>query len=295
MQSELQSRLNRCVEFAESSPSRKLIRRPFHMAWSRMLDAMSRKITGPLPIHVRTFWGQRMKLVLPDALSVALHRYRFFESGLTTMFLQRLKPAMTVIDIGAHFGYFSLLAVHLVGPTGQVHAFEPTPRTFDILRANTEGYSSVHLNRAAVFSRRERFSFTDYGIQYAVYNTMGAGKLPAEENERLRPEHFDVQALPLDEYVAEHNCRPDLIKIDAEGAEIPIIEGMKKTIAEIRPMITVEVGDVNAADESPSRRLLELVMSLGYRPWEYDAQSRSIRPHNLQERYGYDNVLMVPA
>ena len=54
--------------------------------------------------------------------------YGFFGEGLTRMLLSHLKPEMTFIDVGAQLGYFTLLASWLVGESGHVHSFEPTPK-----------------------------------------------------------------------------------------------------------------------------------------------------------------------
>src|SRR5439155_23641259 len=93
----------------------------------------------------RTFMGPRVNLVFPERGSLTLYRYNFIEEGLTSIFLSHVNPRITVFDLGGHFGYFTLLSAWLVGQSGQVHSFEPTPSTFTVLRENTAGYENVRL------------------------------------------------------------------------------------------------------------------------------------------------------
>jgi len=60
---------------------------------------------------------------------VKLYQYGFFEEGLTRAIIEKLRPGDTFVDIGAHVGYYTILASLLVGAEGHVVAFEPTPRT----------------------------------------------------------------------------------------------------------------------------------------------------------------------
>jgi hypothetical protein len=62
--------------------------------------------------------------------------YRNYEPFVTALFKQVLRPGLTVLDIGAHLGYYSLIAADRVGPSGKVFAFEPALDSFLILQQN---------------------------------------------------------------------------------------------------------------------------------------------------------------
>lgn len=291
----MEASLRRREKLFVSSPAAKLLRSPLRMAWTIGLEKWTRLRKRPRPVTANTFWGGRMALCYPDDVSIAIHRYGFFEAGLTTIVLRRIREGMTFFDIGAHFGYFTTLAASRVGPSGKVHSFEPSARTFEVLKQNAAGKPNITLNPCAVYSERATLSLTDYGWEHPAFNTVGRGNLAQDVREGLKPVVREVPAVSVDEYVAQSGARPDFVKIDAEGAERFILQGMVRTLKEIRPMITLEVGDLDPSQPPASRGLLETVIAHGYRAMEYDAAMCEIRPHTLQERYAYDNILLEPT
>ena len=82
----------------------------------------------PFKVTYTTLWGSKMRFFLPEGGMV--YYYGFWEANLTNFFINFLKEGDVFIDIGAHVGYYSVLASDLVGASGKVYAFEPTPRTF---------------------------------------------------------------------------------------------------------------------------------------------------------------------
>src|SRR4051794_26544966 len=73
--------------------------------------------------HARTYWGQRMEVRLPETQSEKLVRFGLTEPELTAYVLALLRPGQIFIDVGAHYGYYSVLGAGLVGPRGHVYAF----------------------------------------------------------------------------------------------------------------------------------------------------------------------------
>lgn len=237
-----------------------------------------------------------MEFVYPDIVSRGVYQYGFWEAAPTTMLLTHLKPGMVFFDVGTHFGYFTRLASHLVGSGGQVHSFEPTPRTFEVLRRNTEDRAHIHLEQAAAFSDDTTLEFTDFGLKLGAYNTIGKARVEDDRQVKMKPlAKFQVRALSLDNYIARCGVRPNMIKLDAEGAEPSIIKGMERTLTEVRPHIILEVGDVNSDKQGESRANLQRIADHGYEAWQYDPSSRRLVPHTLQTQYAADNILMSPA
>ncbi|HEV7239406.1 MAG TPA: FkbM family methyltransferase [Thermoanaerobaculia bacterium] len=136
-----------------------------------------------------------------------------------------IRPGMTVIDIGAHLGYYTRIFSELVGSTGRVLAFEAEPENFEILRAHVSG---------AKYRNVETFP-------YAVADR--AGKLllhlsPGHSNHSLVDGYTEsksaneVETVPLDAFLAGRSIdRIDFVKIDVEGAEPLVLAGMRETIA----------------------------------------------------------------
>ena len=89
--------------------------------------------------RARTFFGAEMEVVLPSATEIFLFGAKTHDSEirLARFLLKNLRPGHTFCDVGAHFGYFTLLASQLVGENGRVIAFEASRSTFEILKKNT--------------------------------------------------------------------------------------------------------------------------------------------------------------
>src|ERR1043165_1048267 len=136
MTSTLRDRFAAVVAANEAPRFSKLLHSPVRLLYSKCLEVYARQFRAPVWRRAGPFWGVEVHVVFPEGMSMALYRYQFFERGLTQYLLDLLKPGMVFFDVGAHFGYYSLLASRLVGGEGAVHAFEPTPSTFDVLRRN---------------------------------------------------------------------------------------------------------------------------------------------------------------
>ena len=235
--------LDGLAELHRMSPWQKLARIPGKLAMSGARLGITRMTAQPMPVRVRTFWGDELTMLLPERGAVALYRYGFIEAPLTRIFFSIVPTGGTVLDIGAHYGYFTRLAAALVGPGGHVHSFEPTPQTFGVLEQNAAGVPQIALNRAAVFSIDTELELVDYGTLFSEFNGVVAGRLDGEQigNIPLKPTKFIVPAYSVDSYLARNGGTCDFIKIDAEGAEAEILKGMADTLRLARPALTIEV------------------------------------------------------
>lgn len=259
---------------------KKMIRSPKRMLSLVLLAMISKLFNRAFKRTVKTFWGDEMTVVIPEHVSLRIFGFGYFEEGLTKMVLEYLKPGGTFFDIGAHFGYFTLLSSAIVGKDGQVHSFEPTPSTFTVLQSNIENRSNVILNNCAVFSKKTTLPFNDYGVEYSAFNSFD-GRL-----DRQNPQKLEVQAISLDEYIYSKEIVPDFIKIDAEGAEYEILTGGEQMIKDLQPIISIEVGGKNSA------KCIQYLTERGYQAYEYK-EGHIIR-HRLRDRYLYDNILFLP-
>jgi FkbM family methyltransferase len=265
-------------------------RRAVAMGW-RLAAVKAARVSGrQFPVTARTFWGDRMHVLLPEPLSCEVYGYRFFEEGLSAFMLAMLRPGHRVYDVGAHYGYFTRLASLLVGPSGAVHSFEPTPKTFSRLARNTADLLNVTCNNVAAWDKREVLHLTDFGTNLSMFNSLLEPRLSAAD--RRAGVDVAVQGLALDEY-ADSFGAPDFVKIDAESAEWHIVQGMSGLLSARRPMVTIEVGDFEIAGAARSRALLDHVIALGYAPLEY--RDGQIATHVLKDTYGYDNILLKAA
>ncbi len=153
-------------------------------------------------------------------VEVEIIRRGMFEPETVHAFAALLAPGMTVLDVGANVGQFTLVAARRVGPSGRVHAFEPTPELAAHILRNLDlnGLENVAVNAIAVSDEAGRATLhlvqpDDPGENSIVDPSPGARTL-------------EVPTVTLDGYIAEHEVgRVDVIKIDIEGAEIPALRG----------------------------------------------------------------------
>jgi FkbM family methyltransferase len=238
-------------------------------------------IAEPVKVKAQTFWGATMSVMLPEVVSGQIVSEGYFEKHETLVLLQRLRPGMVFFDVGAHVGYFSLLASHLVGETGQVHSFEPTPRTFRLLADNAKNHPNMTVNNVAVYSHADELVFNDFGAMNFAFNSFFPARVPGG---RAVPEvKHRIQTVALDEYVEKTGAKPHMIKIDAESAEYQIIDGMKNTLRTCRPFFMIEVGDLDLPGVRACSEIVEFACSHGYRPLMFE--DGELKPHALRERY----------
>jgi FkbM family methyltransferase len=292
---DLMKRLEGSVSFLGAPRLIKLKTAPIRLAFSKLLETLSLVSRRPIKIKARTFWNGDMLVVIPEVVSLSIQRYGFHEADLSRMVLTYLKPGMTFLDIGSHFGYFALLGSLLVGDEGQVHAFEPSPSAFMILRANASNKKNIVINNCAVHSRSGVVSINDYGIRYCAFNSMYGARLPQAVLSRLKVSRFDIRSVSVDEYVEKMGLAPDFIKIDAENAENEILSGMNTTIARFQPIIALEIGDIGASPTSTSQGLIDRLVNKNYKP--YEIRDGKLVPHETagQTPYAYGNLLFLSA
>jgi FkbM family methyltransferase len=147
-----------------------------------------------------------------------------WEIGITHVFRRMLRPGMHVVDVGANFGYYTLLAADGVGPRGRVHAVEADPHTFEILEKNVglNGYTArVRTHQCAAADKRGEATL----YQFRHYH--GNNTLFANVGDPLLAGGVKVPAVPLDELISDP---VDVMKIDAEGSEPLIFDGMQELL-----------------------------------------------------------------
>lgn len=170
-----------------------------------------------------------------------------------------LRPGMTVYDIGANIGFFSLLAARLVGAAGRVTAFEADPEIAARLRENVERSKDapISVEEKAVWSSSNPVFFARADSE--VSPDRGLGHVIDKDAEKLASGTIRVEAVSVDECVHK-SAAPDFIKCDVEGAEVEVFRGAAKLLNERRPIILCEMhGDKNR------QTLLKMFENLGYR------------------------------
>lgn len=167
-----------------------------------------------------------------------------------------LKPGMTVLDIGANIGYYALMELKLIGPAGTLIAVEPSPSNVTLLQRNLalNGYHEIEVHNCAVSDRSgSRSFFISEMSNLNTFHDTGTGSL------HLSGKTVEVRTATVPEIM--DGRRPDLIRMDVEGHEVEVINGMLAAIesGHMAPAIIFEthLSRYNADHdlEGPLRRL----------------------------------------
>ena len=215
-----------------------------------------------------------LKLRLPQNLD---YLYGSSEIPVQRALVEHLRPGRVFYDIGANMGFFSLIAARQVGASGSVHSFEPLTENAAHVRANAKlnQFENIHVHDVAVggASRMEELHLTAWDGGIALGSS--AIKTVAPLSTRK------VRVVELDQFVQDRGLLPPaVVKIDVEGAELEVMQGMAETIARAKPIIVYEVDDGNS--ESFQRRWKELdeyIISFGYTVTHLEASYRLRRWH----------------
>jgi len=221
----------------------------------------------------------------------------FWRVGLTEPEMRELvgrilSPGMVMFDVGAYVGQFSLVASRVCSGRIEVFAFEPTPRVFEQLERN------IKANRCQGVTC----------IQAALSGAPGTAKFyfypSSHDQNSLRPlaggnaQSVDVAVESVDSVCSKHDVtRLDFIKIDVEGNELAVLQGARRTLAELKPLLTVEVSRHQRAYGYGGKEIRQLLNEAGYdvyristlpcEPYEPSAEE-------IDEVVTHFNILAVP-
>ena len=156
-----------------------------------------------------------------------------YEPHVTTVFRRLLQPGMSVVDLGANIGYFTMLSASIVGRHGHVLAVEPNPRNVRYLEASRRINAFDHVTVA------QTAAGPDVGLLalHASRSNGTTSNLPENLSEIFGCE--TVLALPVDRLLRDPG-RVHLIKVDVEGAEYRALRGCRELIRRDRPAIVSE-------------------------------------------------------
>jgi FkbM family methyltransferase len=171
----------------------------------------------------------------------------FWEMGLTMYMARAVRPGMVAIDIGANFGYYTILLGALVGERGHVYAIEPAPLTAAMLQR------SIKLNGLQDYTTVvEVVAGASDGAQALLYVPHREPKNAAvvaspDAVDQEAGTLYQVSETSIDALVVQRP-RVDFIKIDAEGSEDAIVAGMLATLRRDKPLLVLEFNTVRSRD-----------------------------------------------
>jgi FkbM family methyltransferase len=205
------------------------------------------------------------------------------EIRLTKFLINQLKTGDTFFDVGANFGFFSVLANHLVSGGGpcesdrfSVHAFEPASNTYLVLKKNSQ--NRIITNELAVADfcgERDFFVFEDSHLSGLNSFFSGLSKEQEEQIGEAKQKKVVVQVVTLDQYCKSRNTIPSFVKIDVEGAEFDVIKGGETVFSRGKIVVIMEIwpSGYNANHIKAAQKLI----SMGYDVFTLDAEGLPVR------------------
>ncbi len=241
-----------------------------------------------IKIKAKTIWGGKISGYSSGSIG-SIYYLGFQDPELTIFLIKSLKPGDIFIDAGSNIGYYSLLAKNLVDSMGKVYSFEPTPRTYSILKENVKLFSNIYPRQVALSDRVGVFDFIDYGPRFNVFNTFFKRKVNFLKN---KGKVIKVRTETLDNFCIKEDIVPTIIKLDVEGSESLLLKGTSMIISKYRPLLILEVGGGKEWREN-CQKSIKILLDNGYQAFKITPEGKLI-VHNIKEEYNYDNLIFIP-
>jgi len=188
--------------------------------------------------------GHPLSIIPGDkGISAQLLLYKTHEPLTTHMLIEELHEGMVCIDIGSNIGYYACLESNLVGKSGKVLAIEPSPQNFEYLKKNL---------KLQKFQNSEVYNFAcgnkDGQTDFFISDRSNWSRIVNDKEQKTigdNTQTIQVDIQKLDTFVNEQKLKKiNLIRMDVEGYETDIYQGMKKTIQEFDPVLHIEIHNI---------------------------------------------------
>lgn len=236
-------------------------------------------------------------LCLDEHMQSQIFWYGYYSRDIVLLLDKILKPGMIAVDVGANIGEITMAAAKRVGANGKVFAFEPMSSLYARLREHIEANRlsqvttvkcglSDQVGSAQLFSASENFHD---GTKHKGLGTLYSSAARATPTETIE---IDT----LDKFIDGRDLpRIDLIKIDVEGAELPVLKGAKNVLARFHPYLIIEIQHETSEQAGyKASDILELLERLGYRFYTIGRKARLIAL-TAETLRPFQNVLCVPS
>ena len=183
------------------------------------------------------FDGNKMNLYVNDWVQKSLFVYGEYERKEIRFWQQLARKRKTIFDIGGHVGYYSLVAAKAASTDTKIYCFEPIRQTFERAKENIalNGYQNIYLQNFAL-------SNEDGSLQINIGGDENWGMSSINAHAHTSGKTETVNKQTVDSFCNAHNINQiDLVKIDVEGSEFYVLQGMKQMIASSRPVVLIEI------------------------------------------------------
>ena len=229
-----------------------------------VLAILMKKVLGmDFKKKIKTFWGRDIYVYLADADAASLYFFNTLpvaEIQIIKFLIKNFKDDDIFYDIGANYGFYTLLAQEFI-TKGEIHAFEPNPKIFKLLRENSrlDIYKNTFLNEMALSDKAGETEFFDREIS----GHSGSSSLVKHQH-FLKYKVIKVRTTTLDDYISNHKP-PTIMKIDVEGGESLVLKGGLELLKKYSPMIIMEF-----FPDDLHREAVNILFNSGYRAFKID-------------------------
>ncbi len=271
------------------------LRTPYHAGKWRVVDALTRMLRLKGYYAGRTFTVQRQGIwwaLNPDCLiQRSLYYLSFVEVQETRWLKTQVRPDWVFFDVGANFGYYSMIVSAASQRRARVYAFEPLASNFHLLARNKD---LNHFDRvsAAKLAVSDQVGEVDFFVP--PLSCSGVGHIVDGPIDDPNGYVDKVQTTTLDDFVSHHNVRRmDFLKIDVEGAELRVLRGASESLRRFRPTIMIEFFPQGLASLHTSAwELLDAIHALDYTTFRID--HGHLQPFRDVPNDVYCNVICLP-
>lgn len=202
--------------------------------------------------------------VLPNDLfgtSAELLIFKTHEPVSTKIIEKKLKRGMTCLEIGANIGYYTLLEHKIIGNEGKIIALEPSPVNFDILQKNVKSQKIEN-----IILKNIAGGDIDGNVKFLIYEGAGNSCMVIQEGQKQKwpGKIIDVPIRKIDSVLEELGIEKiDFLRMDVEGYENHVLNGLSNTLKSSKPIIHIEV-HVNIVGRANTITMLKNLQNIGY-------------------------------
>jgi len=188
---------------------------------------------------------------------------RIHELKVTKLLLENLEPETCFVDVGAHLGYYTILASNKL-TNGEVVSFEMDKTNYNILMKN------IALNKCTNVEAHNSAVTNSVGISKYVTNvilTSAMSRLDKKVKYNKKKSKKVVKTITLNEFFKENYSKPDVIKIDVEGSEMDVLNGMDKILdrkKKLTMFIEIHPGYLKNKFQSSSKEVIDKLLEKGF-------------------------------
>jgi FkbM family methyltransferase len=261
------------IKYFELTPFSKGKDKLFHLGKKRSL------FNTPFIFKFRP--GTRMYVDIKDFIQINIFFHKYYEKPETLVWLEMVKQAKVIFDIGANVGYYSLIAAG--NSKANIFSFEPISSTFEkmVKNKNLNKFVNIKPFRNVVSDKRGM-------AKIYLGDQLNRGMSSMIKSELLSDEFEEVEAIVLDEFCQRHSIdKVDLVKIDVEGSEMLVLGGMNKILDVSHPLIMIEVDKETQAKFGYSiYDIYNILGDKGYKPYRILENKVIQEIHEPEEQMG---------